>query len=115
MGAGFITVWPCSQPRPNASNLNYVAGQTIANNVLTSPGASSKICLFASAALHTIVDIAGWVNGDSSQSTFTGMQPARIGDTRTGLWGGGPNRDSDGDGVADGSDSAPLDSGKGAD
>lgn len=112
-GPGFITVWPCAQGRPNASNLNYLAGQTIANNVLTSPGASSKICLFASAATHAIVDIAGWVNGDGSESTFTGIQPTRIGDTRTGLWGGGPNRDSDGDGVADGSDSAPLDSGAG--
>jgi hypothetical protein len=111
-GPGFITVWPCAQGRPNASNLNYLAGQTIANNVLTSPGASSKICLFASAATHAIVDIAGWVNGEASQSTFTGIQPTRIGDTRTGLWGGGPNRDSDGDGIADGSDSAPLDSGE---
>ncbi|MEL0211768.1 MAG: hypothetical protein VW891_14515, partial [Novosphingobium sp.] len=112
-GPGFITVWPCAQGRPNASNLNYLAGKTIANNVLTSPGASRKICLFASEATHAIVDIAGWVNGDGSESTFTGIQPTRIGDTRIGLWGGGPNRDSDGDGVAEGSDSAPQDSGAG--
>ena len=27
--AGFLTVFPCDQPRPNASNLNFDAGSTI--------------------------------------------------------------------------------------
>jgi hypothetical protein len=32
--AGFVTAYPCGTPRPNASNLNYVPGQTIPNNVI---------------------------------------------------------------------------------
>ena len=31
--AGYVTVWPCGFARPNASNLNYAAGQTVANAV----------------------------------------------------------------------------------
>src|SRR4051794_23721328 len=31
VAAGFVTVYPCGTARPNASNVNYVAGQTIAS------------------------------------------------------------------------------------
>ena len=31
---GFITVYPCGQPRPNASSLNYITGTTIPNAVI---------------------------------------------------------------------------------
>ena len=106
----FLTVLPCAQRRPNASNLNYLAVQTIANNVLTSPGASSNICLFASAATYVIVDIAGWVNGSGEKTTFSGVKPTRVADTRTGQWLGSSTRDTGRDGVSDAEDIAPLDS-----
>src|SRR5882672_3083557 len=32
-GNSFLTVWPTGSPRPNASNLNWVPGRTIANLV----------------------------------------------------------------------------------
>ena len=38
--AGFATVYPCGEPRPNASNLNFAAGQTIANLVIAKPADS---------------------------------------------------------------------------
>ena len=109
-GPGFITVWPCDLDRPNASNVNYVAGQTIANNVMTTIGASGKVCAFASAPTHVIVDIAGWVNGSGEKTTFSGVKPTRVGDTRTGQWLGSSTRDIDRDGVSDAEDIAPLDS-----
>lgn len=31
---GYLTVWPCGATQPNASNLNFVAGQTIAGSVM---------------------------------------------------------------------------------
>lgn len=34
--AGFVTVFPCGTEPPNASNLNHVGGQTIANSVIVS-------------------------------------------------------------------------------
>src|SRR3989442_37290 len=33
-GAGYVTVWPSDAPRPTASSLNFIPGQTVANLVL---------------------------------------------------------------------------------
>ena len=41
----FLTVWPTGAPRPLASNLNFVAGQTVANAVLTKVGANGQLGL----------------------------------------------------------------------
>ena len=38
VGAGFVTVFPCGSPRPLASNVNFVAGQTVANSVVSGVG-----------------------------------------------------------------------------
>lgn len=65
--AGFITVYPCSQGRPTASNLNFVTGQTVANAVVT--GLVGDVCLFTSASTHLVVDVAGSLAG----STFTAL------------------------------------------
>ena len=56
---GFVTVFPCDAPRPNASNLNYVAGITIPNAVVTRIGAGGTVCLYTFGATHLIVDVAG--------------------------------------------------------
>jgi hypothetical protein len=58
--AGFVTVWPCGTPQPNASNLNYNSGQTIPNAVLTRIGTAGKVCLYTETATHLIVDINGY-------------------------------------------------------
>lgn len=57
--AGFVTVWPCGRDRPTASNLNFAAGQTVANMVVAEVGRDSKVCVYTSAANHLLVDIAG--------------------------------------------------------
>jgi hypothetical protein len=59
-GAGYVTVYPCGSPLPNASNLNYAVGSTIANLVITKIGTDGKVCLFTSAATHLIVDVDGY-------------------------------------------------------
>ena len=58
--AGFITVYPCGTTRPNASNLNYTAGQTIANAVITKIGLNGKICIYTPATTHLIADVNGY-------------------------------------------------------
>ena len=58
---GYVTVYPCGQPVPTASNLNFVAGDTIPNAVVTSLGAGGKVCLFTFAPTHLIVDVNGWI------------------------------------------------------
>ena len=58
--AGYLTVYPCGAPRPLASNLNYSAGQTIANTVTSKVGANGKVCIYTSGPTHLIADINGY-------------------------------------------------------
>lgn len=39
---GYLTVWPCGEPQPNASNLNFTTGQTIANTALVKTGTVAR-------------------------------------------------------------------------
>ena len=60
----FLTVYPSGGSRPLASNLNYVAGQTVPNLVIVKVGADGFITLYNhSGAVHVIVDVAGWFSG----------------------------------------------------
>jgi hypothetical protein len=56
---GYITVYPCGT-RPTASNLNYTAGQTIANTVITPVDTNGKVCFYAHGTTHLIADLTGW-------------------------------------------------------
>ena len=78
----FLTVYPSGQTRPTASNLNFGAGQTIANMVIVPIGAGGQISLFNSAGLtHVLVDVLGWLGAGSG---YTGFSPGRLLDTRVG-------------------------------
>ena len=59
-GAGFVTVFPCGSPRPNAANLNYVVGQTVPNAVVAKIGTGGKVCLFTLAGTDLVVDVNGY-------------------------------------------------------
>ena len=56
---GFITVYPCGT-RPDASNLNYVTGQTIPNAVIAPVSPTGKICIHNYGRAHLLVDISGY-------------------------------------------------------
>jgi len=80
---GFATVYPCGQPRPEASNLNYAAGQTIPNLVIAKPGVGGKVCVFTYATIDVLADAAGFFPAGSG---FTPIpNPARVLDTRNGI------------------------------
>ena len=55
---GYLTVYPCGT-LPNASNLNYVAGQPIANTAIATLSPSKSVCVFSSATTHLIIDVSG--------------------------------------------------------
>jgi hypothetical protein len=57
---GFLTVYPCDQPRPMSSNANFTAGATVANLVVAKLSGSGDVCLFSSAATHLVVDVGGF-------------------------------------------------------
>jgi len=59
-GAGFITVFPCGSPLPDASNLNFSAAQTVPNLVIAKIGVGGKVCLYTSAGTNLIADANGY-------------------------------------------------------
>jgi hypothetical protein len=79
--AGFVTVWPCGSPMPNASTVNFVAGGTIPNAVFAMVGSGGKVCLNTSAATHLLADVDGYVPTGSS---YQPLVPARLLDSRGG-------------------------------
>lgn len=83
-GAGFLTVWPCDRPQPTASNLNFVAGETIPNLVTSKLSATGTVCFVSNSTLHVIADIAA-VYLPEDVVGFAEVTPNRILDTRTGL------------------------------
>jgi hypothetical protein len=81
--AGFATVWPCGTPQPDASNVNFAAGATVANGVVAPIGSDGSICVATSADAHLLVDVAGWFT--SGDSGFVGNVPRRLVDTRNSI------------------------------
>ena len=81
-GSGYVTVFPCGETRPNASSVNYVAGATVANAVITKVGVRGKVCLFTLAATHLVVDVNGYV--PASAASLVSVVPARLLETRSG-------------------------------
>ena len=78
--SSFLTVWPTGAARPLASNLNFVAGQTVANSVLTKVGADGTISIFNnSGAVQVVIDVVGWFPDNQS---YNGLTPARLADSR---------------------------------
>lgn len=68
-GAGFVTVYPsrtdgsCPAP-PDASSLNFVAGETVANmafsRLTADASGKSYVCAFSSVATNFIIDVIGY-------------------------------------------------------
>ena len=79
-GAGYLTVYPCGQDRPTTSNINYNAGQTIANMVVVALPDSGKVCLYTHKKAHLVADADGYF---SATSDFETMSPRRLVDTRS--------------------------------
>ena len=59
--AGWATVFPAGVVRPLASNLNFGAGETVANLVVAKVGAGGRVSVFnAFGTADVIVDVMGW-------------------------------------------------------
>jgi subtilisin family serine protease len=57
---GFATVFPCGQPPPLASNVNFVAGQIVANAVIAASDAAGRVCVHTSTPTHLVIDVSGF-------------------------------------------------------
>jgi enamine deaminase RidA (YjgF/YER057c/UK114 family) len=76
--AGFVTVYPCGV-RPLASNVNFLAGQTVPNAVIAPVSATGTVCFYSSTATQLVVDINGWFRAGGG---YKPVGPRRVFDTR---------------------------------
>ena len=77
--AGFFTMYPCGSARPEASTLNFAAGQTVANGATIKLGEGGKICVYTDQATDLLLDVTGYVPATSNLGTVV---PARLFDSR---------------------------------
>ncbi len=93
--ASYLTAFAQGTIRPTASNLNWVAGQTVANRVIVPVSASGAITVYNHAGSTDVaVDVNGYYTNagdDQTGMVYTPLWPARICDTRT-VAGSGANQ-----------------------
>jgi hypothetical protein len=84
--AGYAAIYPCGQPPPDASNLNFGVGETVPNAVVVKLGTGGNVCLFTDTATHLIVDVSGYFlgAGQAPAARYNPLPPRRIADTRVG-------------------------------
>jgi hypothetical protein len=80
VGGGYVTVYPCGT-RPDASNLNFTAGQTIPNSVIAPVSSTGTVCFYVYGTAHLLADVSGYFPAGTG---FTSLTPARVLDTRGG-------------------------------
>jgi hypothetical protein len=77
---GFVTAYPCDQPRPLAAALNPKPGQVRPNLVISPLAADGTVCFFSLNAVDLVVDATGYLT--ASSTSFTTTAPFRFTDTR---------------------------------
>jgi hypothetical protein len=60
--AGYVTVFACGTARPPVSSVNFAAGQTIPNLVITSLSSTGTVCVYSSTKTHILIDVFGSLN-----------------------------------------------------
>jgi hypothetical protein len=82
--AGHLTAFPADAPAPSTSNLNFGAGQTIANLAVVPLDADGRMRLRSEGTTHAVVDVIGWFE-DGVGAGYVALSPRRVLDTRTGM------------------------------
>jgi hypothetical protein len=89
---GFVRVYADGATMPDSSNLNYVAGQTVPNLVITPVSPDGKVALYngSPGTVQLIADVSGYYNfgAPTVPGTFGALAPARLLDTRSGIGAG---------------------------
>jgi len=88
---GYMTAFPCGQPAPNASNVNFLAGEARAVGAIVGLGLGSTLCVLADTSVHVIVDVTGFYAPAPTYGPTAVLEPTagrRVVDSRNGI--GGP-------------------------
>ena len=83
----FLTVWPRGTTRPLASNLNFSAGASVPNLVVSRVGDGGSVSIFNdTGTVDVVADVQGWYSNavDGVGASFVPVNPARLLDTRVG-------------------------------
>jgi hypothetical protein len=87
---GWVVVWG-NGARPTASNLNFSAGQTVANLAVTPVASDGTVSLFngSSGTVQLVADVAGYyqAGGPLDDGALGAVPPYRMLDTRNGTGG----------------------------
>jgi hypothetical protein len=83
-GGGFLTLWPCHEPRPDASTLNFAPGETVANAATLRLDPGGRLCAFSTSDADLVLDVNG-IYGVGGTVGFVPVGPSRVMDTRRGL------------------------------
>jgi hypothetical protein len=62
VNGGYLTVYPCGSPVPVASNVNFNAGETRANQVTVDLGTGGKACFYTNTPTNVIADLTGYLS-----------------------------------------------------
>ena len=82
----YLSAYPAGATPPPVSNLNFVAGQTVANRATVALGTNSAIDIYNLAGTVNVdVDVTGYYTGAGGNvgSAFVPITPQRLLDTRT--------------------------------
>ncbi len=81
--SGFLTVYPDGTSLPSASNVNFVANETVPN-LVTVPMTNGKVRIrnSGSGTVHVVADLQGWYG--AAGEGFVTQAPQRVLDTRSG-------------------------------
>jgi len=58
---GYLTFYPCDQPRPGTSTMNFAAGRATAHLSLLPVDTEQSLCVYASTAVHLVIDGEAWM------------------------------------------------------
>ncbi len=86
---GYLAVYPAGGVPPTVSTLNFVAGETVANQVVVGLGAGGAITVANRAGrTNVLVDVTGWFTAGTAPAPVGGqlhpLMPIRVVDTRPG-------------------------------
>ncbi|MEM9517153.1 MAG: hypothetical protein AAGA42_20060 [Actinomycetota bacterium] len=79
---GFAVGYPCDEPQPASSTINYRAGETIANAATIKLSATGTICVYTQRATDLIFDVTSVI---PFGSTVDAISPARFFESRAGF------------------------------
>ncbi len=86
--SSYVTVYPDGETRPTASNLNFTAGETIANLVIVPVGADGEVDFYNDVgSVNLVADLEGYYTSSGTGSEFEALGPVRVLDTRDGTGG----------------------------